>query len=181
MQADEARFLLRFLLPQLQSEQSVTTKILSAVPTDQEDYKPGAKGRSALQLAWHIAVCEIWLLDAIIHRQFGKISPKPTAVKTSQDVARWYEENFARRVPLLEALSADELATPVEFHDLRNDPAVAYLNIAIRHSVHHRGQLLTYLRAMGAKVPAIYVESADEPYPPTDGNITAETPRPPAF
>ena len=180
MQADEAGFLLRFLLPQLQSEQRVTKKILTAVPPDQGSYKPSAKSRSAMELAWHIAVCEIWLLDAIIHRQFGEISPKPPAVKACQDVALWYEENFARRVPLLEALSGDDLATPVEFHDLRNDPAVAYLNIAIRHSVHHRGQLSTYLRAMGARVPAIYVESADEPYPPIVANVAGNAP-PPAF
>jgi uncharacterized damage-inducible protein DinB len=49
----------------------------------------------------------------------------------------------------------------------------------MRHSVHHRGQLSTYLRAMGAKVPAIYVESADEPYPSSDGNVASEPP--PAF
>jgi uncharacterized damage-inducible protein DinB len=31
------------------------------------------------------------------------------------------------------------------------------------HSIHHRGQLATYLRPMGAKVPRIYGGSADEP------------------
>jgi len=30
-------------------------------------------------------------------------------------------------------------------------------------AIHHRGQLSTYLRAMGAKVPSIYGPSADEP------------------
>jgi hypothetical protein len=29
--------------------------------------------------------------------------------------------------------------------------------------VHHRGQISTYLRPMGAKVPQIYGPSADEP------------------
>jgi DinB family len=29
--------------------------------------------------------------------------------------------------------------------------------------VHHRGQITTYLRPMGAKVPQIYGPSADEP------------------
>ena len=31
------------------------------------------------------------------------------------------------------------------------------------HALHHRGQLTTYLRAMGAAVPAVYGDSADEP------------------
>jgi uncharacterized damage-inducible protein DinB len=36
-----------------------------------------------------------------------------------------------------------------------------YLQLAVNHSVHHRGQLSTYLRPMGGKVPAIYGESYD--------------------
>jgi hypothetical protein len=38
-----------------------------------------------------------------------------------------------------------DLTTPVDFIGLRNDPAVSYLNIAIRHSVHHRGLRSYYL------------------------------------
>jgi uncharacterized damage-inducible protein DinB len=100
----------------------------------------------------------------------------PADVKTCHDVARWYEEDIDQRIPLLEGLSGDHLTNPVDFNGLRNDPAVDYLNIAIRHSVHHRGQLSAYLRPMGAKVPAIYVESADEPFPGTGAQH-----QPPAF
>jgi uncharacterized damage-inducible protein DinB len=38
---------------------------------------------------------------------------------------------------------------------------VAYFEFSLRHSIHHRGQLSAYLRAMGGKVPAIYGESYD--------------------
>ncbi|PYT13983.1 MAG: hypothetical protein DMG59_18705 [Acidobacteria bacterium] len=31
------------------------------------------------------------------------------------------------------------------------------------HSIHHRGQLSTYLRPMGSNIPRIYGGSADEP------------------
>jgi uncharacterized damage-inducible protein DinB len=177
MHPDQAKPLSLFLLPQLQSEQAITKKIVSAVPRGQESFKPGPKCRSTLQLAWHICVVEIWFLDAVIQQHFGETSPKPAGVNTCLDVAQWYDENFARRVPNLDALSGEDLAKPVDFIGLRNDPAVAYLNIALRHSVHHRGQLSTYLRAMGAKVPAIYVESGDEPFPSADGSTTT----PPAF
>jgi uncharacterized damage-inducible protein DinB len=43
-------------------------------------------------------------------------------------------------------------------------PNVTYLGFANNHSIHHRGQLAAYLRAMGSKVPAIYGGSADEPF-----------------
>ncbi len=40
-------------------------------------------------------------------------------------------------------------------------PAILYCTLALNHSIHHRGQLSTYLRPMGGKVPAIYGESYD--------------------
>jgi uncharacterized damage-inducible protein DinB len=182
MRPDQAEFLLQFLLPQLRSEQAIMKKIMDAVPPDKSDYKPDARSRSALRLAWHIAAAEMWLLDAVIHRQFGEFASLPADLSACRDVAQWYEENTAQRVRLLETLDGEHLTAPVDFIGLRNDPAVAYLNIAIRHSVHHRGQLSTYLRAMGAKVPAIYVESADEPYPPAPGSPATEASKqPPAF
>jgi uncharacterized damage-inducible protein DinB len=40
-------------------------------------------------------------------------------------------------------------------------PAVLFLQFGLVHTIHHRGQLSTYLRPMGSKVPAIYGESYD--------------------
>ena len=181
VRTDQAELVLRFLLPQLASEQAITTKILSAVPAGQESYRPNEKARSAFGLAWHIAAVEMWFLDAVVHREFRDIAGKPPDVKTCSDVARWYARSAADRAPLLSALSGEALVEPVDFIGLRNDPAVAYLNIAIRHSVHHRGQLSAYLRCMGARVPAVYVESADEPYPPNPESEQATIEVPPAF
>ena len=42
-----------------------------------------------------------------------------------------------------------------------NWPAVRYIGFANNHSMHHRGQLAAYLRAMGSRVPNIYGPSAD--------------------
>jgi len=181
MLPDQARFLFEFLLPQLKSEQAITQKIFSSIPTDAGGYRPGPKSRSAFELARHVALVEIWFLDAVIQRGFGEVAPLSETVRTCQDIAQWYAENFTRRVAILKELSDEDLATPVDFIGLRKDPAVAYLNIAIRHSVHHRGQLSAYLRLLGARVPAIYVESADEPFPATDGSTLATDERPPAF
>jgi hypothetical protein len=41
---------------------------------------------------------------------------------------------------------------------------VFYLGFLNNHSIHHRGELATYLRPMGSKVPAIYGGSFDEPF-----------------
>lgn len=177
LQPNDARFLLDFLLPQLQSEHAVTRRIFSAVPLDFGAYRPSPKSMSAFELVRHIAICELWFLDAIITGQFDEGVAPPGTATTCQDVEGWYSENFSRRVERVEQLSGAELAREIDYIGLRHDPAVAYLNIAIRHTVHHRGQLSTYLRAIGARVPAIYVESADEPYPAEDGSTVV----PPAF
>ena len=132
---------------------------------------------SAFKLASHVAMCELWFLDAVINGRFGDVTRPPGHAMTCTDIACWYAESVSRRIPLLELLSGDDLSKKIDYIGLRNDPAVAYLNIAIRHTVHHRGQFSTYLRCMGARVPAIYVESADEPYPQWDGS----NPVPPAF
>ena len=49
----------------------------------------------------------------------------------------------------------------VWFCGMKN-PAIVYMNFALVHGVHHRGQLSGYLRPMGGTVPSIYGGSADE-------------------
>jgi uncharacterized damage-inducible protein DinB len=182
MTPEQAVFLRGFLLPALRSEQSVTGRIIAAIPPGQEDYRPHPKSWTALRLARHTAGTEMWFLHAVIHRRFVDGQGPKDDVRTGAAMAQWYADAFAQRIPQLEALSGEDLATPVDYIGLRNDPAVAYLNIAIRHAVHHRGQLSTYLRAMGAKVPAIYLASADEPFDADREDIAAgRVPRPPAF
>jgi uncharacterized damage-inducible protein DinB len=149
MAPDRARFLLEILLPQLESEQAITQKLLSSVPPDSGDFRPATKNRSAFELARHIAVVDIWFLDAVVDRRFGELPPLPDTVRTCQDIAQWYAENFMCRLQLLKQLSGEDLATDVDFIGLRKDPAVAYLSTAIRHTVHHRGQLSAYLPSDG--------------------------------
>ena len=59
---------------------------------------------------------------------------------------------------------AEQVATPVEFFGVFNLPAAMYLGFLSNHSIHHRGELTTYLRPMGSKVPSIYGGSYDEPF-----------------
>ena len=49
-----------------------------------------------------------------------------------------------------------DLLRLVDFYGLRTFPAIGLLQLILNHTIHHRGQLSTYLRPMGAKVPSIY-------------------------
>ena len=55
------------------------------------------------------------------------------------------------------------LAQIVDFYGMKL-PNAQYLVVAAVHNAHHRGQLASYLRPMGGKVPSIYGGSADEPF-----------------
>ncbi len=68
---------------------------------------------------------------------------------------------MADKLQKLKALTPEQLTNMVDFRGLFQLPAVMYLEFASNHSIHHRGQLSAYLRAMGSKVPAIYGDSYD--------------------
>lgn len=175
MQLDQAKFLLDVLLPQVMYEHATTQKIIAAIPAGKEEYTPDPVSMDARKLAWHIASSEIWFLDAVINGQFasGDDGAVPENIKTGSDVVAWYKREFADRIAKLPSVPNEKLATPLNFFGVMNEPAVVYLSLLMRHSVHHRGQLSAYLRPMGAKVPAIYGGSADEPFQPPQQSATA--------
>lgn len=164
MQAQEARFLLNFMLPQLKQESATTRKVLAAVPADKGDYRPHPASKSALELAWHLASSDYWFLDGIIQGRFRTEGGEmPGEIRTPADVVSWYEQNVPPLMERLTTLSDDELLRTIPFFGMGEWPAVSYLLFQLVHAVHHRGQLSAYLRPMGGKVPSIYGGSADEP------------------
>ena len=58
-------------------------------------------------------------------------------------------------------MTPEQLSKVLDFRGVFQMPAVGLLQAALNHSIHHRGQLSTYLRPMGGKVPAIDGESYD--------------------
>ena len=71
-----------------------------------------------------------------------------------------YNQRMPTAIERVRALSGDALVRPVDFFGTMV-PAVVVLSVMLRHSIHHRGQLSTYLRPMGGKVPSIYGPTAD--------------------
>jgi uncharacterized damage-inducible protein DinB len=53
------------------------------------------------------------------------------------------------------------LSRLIVFGEKRQIAGYSVLQLMLKHSVHHRGQLSAYLRPMGAAVPSIYGPSAD--------------------
>jgi uncharacterized damage-inducible protein DinB len=163
IQPDQAGFLLHAVyLPALKNEQRITKCVIEAIPLDKGGYRPDGISKSALDLAWHIVATEMRFMDALPAGEFDfSPRPRPDSIKTSADLIPWYTDNFEPRLEKLTKLSNEHLLKIVDFRGLFQLPAVMYLDFVLHHSIHHRGQLSTYLRPMGAKVPAIYGESYD--------------------
>jgi uncharacterized damage-inducible protein DinB len=163
MTTDQAVFLLQNVyMGPLKNESRTTKKILEAVPADKGDYRPEPAARSAIELVRHIAAADNRFVETAINGVFDT-SPAmiPENVKTPAEIAAWYEQRFAKNYEALPNISGKQLIKIVDFRGMMQRPAVTFVMMGLHHTIHHRGQLSSYLRCMGAKVPAIYGESYD--------------------
>jgi len=164
MTTDQATFVLQNLyLGTLKTESRTTKKILEAVPADKAEYRPDPISKSAIELVRHIAAADNRFVESVINGVFDTNPAMiPENVKTPAEVAAWYEERYARNFEALTKLTGEQLVKTVDFRGMVQRPAVTFLMMGLHHTVHHRGQLSSYLRCMGAKVPSIYGESYDD-------------------
>ncbi len=159
---DQAKFILGMALPTLKNEHQTTRRVIEAIPLDKGDYRPDAVSKTALELAWHIAASEQRFFGGIPVGAFDfSPIPRPESAANSAGIAAWFEESFAANLRKLEGLSGEQLARSMDFRGMFQLPAVGFIQLALNHTIHHRGQLSVYLRPMGGKVPSIYGESYD--------------------
>ena len=161
--ADQAHlFVHNLLLEILRNESRTTRAILAAVPPAHLDYRPDPCAKSANELLRHLASADNFFLKSAADAAFVPGSVKiPEDVQSPADVAAWYEAEHAKNLDAVSRLSGDQLIRMVDFRGRFQRPAYTFLQAGLLHAVHHRGQLSTYLRPMGGKVPAIYGESYD--------------------
>src|ERR1700704_6761346 len=164
MTADQAMFLLQNVyLGPLKTESRTTKKILEAVPPNKVEYKPDPASRSAIELTRHIAAADNRFVETVINGVFDTNPAMiPENVKTPAEIAAWYEQRFAKNYEALTKVSGEQLIKIVDFRGMMQRPAVAFVMMGLPHTIHHRGQLSSYLRRMGAKVASIYGESYDD-------------------
>jgi uncharacterized damage-inducible protein DinB len=155
-------FVHNLLLGTLKNESRTTKSVLAAVPSTNLDFRPDPCAKTANELLRHIASADNFLLKSVIDGVFVPGSVKiPENVKTPEEVAEWYANEYAENFRAVSRLSGEQLIKVVDFRGMFQRPAFTFLQAGLLHAVHHRGQLSTYLRPMGGKVPAIYGESYD--------------------
>ncbi len=147
-----------------EKEAAATRKVLTRIP-EGSDYRPDPKSRPAREIAWLIVREEIALGDGLRKGQLEWI--EEPAPKTMKEVLDEYDRQHDRITAEFRGMDDAAWQKKVPFiyggqtvmNETASDNAFGFLF----DIVHHRGQISTYLRAMGSTVPQIYGPSADEP------------------
>ena len=147
-----------------EKEGAATRKVLSRIP-EGSDYRPDPKSRTAREIAWLIVREEIVLAEGLEKGtlEWAEVAPPATA----REVLEAYDRHHDAATGRLRAVDAArwERRVPFMYQGQEVMSETGYDNAwgFLFDIIHHRGQLSTYLRPMGAKVPQIYGPSADEP------------------
>jgi uncharacterized damage-inducible protein DinB len=163
MGSKEAKIVADFLINDFQNEMQATMRVIEAVPNERLDYRPDSKSKTALGLIRHITLEDEWLLNCIAN---GEFTPPPDdsdacGIMNPADAVALYKKRVPAALDRVRALPGDKLTKVLDMFGVMQSPGVDFLAITTKHSVHHRGQLSTYLRPMGGRVPGIYGPSAD--------------------
>ena len=140
-------------------ESKTTRKVLSRIP-EGSDYKPDPQSRTAREIAWQIVCEEKMIIDAL---ETGKVEWAPPPIpSTMKEVVDTYEQQGDEIRERWSSLPAERWNGKLDFFGGER-PASPMAWSFLFDIVHHRGQITTYLRPMGSKVPQIYGPSGDEP------------------
>ena len=156
---------LEFCIARRKAERPAFVRVLKAIPKTRLDYRPDPKARTAVELAWLLAVEEAALLSLV---ETGVVEWKDsTPPENLETIVAAFERTSGEINDRLEKLDEAAWEKKVRlvmggggaWEDTLSQMMWGFLFDAI----HHRGQLSTYLRPMGGKVPSIYGPTADDP------------------
>jgi uncharacterized damage-inducible protein DinB len=156
---------LEFCIERRKAERPAFLRVLKAVPGGNLQYRPDPKARTAADLAWLLAVEESALLSLVKN---GEVEWKESPAPQDMDaIVSAFERDSADLNARLEALDDAGWGRKVRFlmggGAAWEDTLLQMVWGFLFDAIHHRGQLSTYLRPMGGKVPSIYGPSADDP------------------
>jgi uncharacterized damage-inducible protein DinB len=144
-------------------EAPTTRKVLERIP-EGSDYRPDPKSRTAREIAWLIVREEIALVEGLERGEIKWVElPAPASMAQVRATAA-EGGDLVERMKKLPA-SAWSAAVPFTFEGnvIMTETGLESAWTFLLDIIHHRGQISTYLRAMGSTVPQIYGPSADEP------------------
>jgi uncharacterized damage-inducible protein DinB len=142
-------------------ESEATIKVLSNLTDESLDKKNSEIGRTLGRLAWHITatVGEMLGSAGINMETLGDDNDYPKSV---EEILRKYREASDSLIEKLPRIwNDDSLREKVNMYG-EQWTKEAVLTSLVKHQIHHRAQMIPFMRQAGLKVPGIYGPSYEE-------------------
>jgi hypothetical protein len=148
-------------------EFAITMKLLANYPAGKETFKPAEKSREARELVWTFMM-EEQVGQAAFAGPIEVTGPPPAPTVSIAEIVKMYEKSHTEFVAKLKATPESRLNETIKFpvgpKQLGDVRVGDVMWLMLMDHTHHRGQLSVYMRILGAKIPAIYGPSGDEPW-----------------
>jgi len=139
-------------------------RVLNALPHDKFEYAPHEKSQSASRIVWTLVGEADACAELIDKGEFTFSAPPdlpPPHLIESFDRA-W--DNLLHKIEKMDEAAWMKSGKFMLGGQVRMEqPTSNFLWMFFFDAIHHRGQLSTYIRPMGGKVPSIYGPSGDDP------------------
>jgi len=161
-----------FFIRRWEFEHPAFLEVCKALPSDRLDYRPHTASRSAGELVALFVSLELGCVELCesgrgSYNSTLRFHPKAGSATLEEMIAAYQDHHHAlsRKLSQMDDATWNRAAwlTRGEQEIVLRDSIGGLLWIALFDAVHHRGQLSTYIRPMGGKVPSIYGPSADAP------------------
>ena len=156
------------LLNEFKDEMNTTRKFLESISEEVFEFTPHEKSKNLGELVNHMLPISSWI-PAITENSeldWSKATP-PAVLNSKRAILEQFEKNIAIGAKALETTSNEQLLEDwtMRYGDTNmfsGKKETAVRRYVLNHTVHHRAQLGVYLRLNNTKVPASYVNSADD-------------------
>ena len=159
-----------FFVQRWEQEYPAFVRVLKALPANRLNYRSHPRSRSAEELVALLVSAQQSCIQLCQSRKSfysGLRWQEPASFGTHHQMLSVYErdhDTLASQLRSLDDNGWNHQAWLIQGTEeiLLKDTVGGLLWIALFDVVHHRGQLSTYIRPMGGKVPSIYGPSADD-------------------
>ena len=129
-----------WLKQRLETTKDFTIQVIKAMPEGDYDFKPTEDVRSFKAQAYHIVYSIDYFNRVFKGENQPAWAPGDENSKSKAELEKWAAEQF-------DAINATILASA------NNERLTAGIISYLDHNAHHRGQMITYLRAKGVTPP----------------------------
>jgi len=150
-----------FFIETLKEEAPKFRVAIEALPEDKHEHKIHERSREAGNLAAQLAL-QWKAISGIVTTGAPTFNPHEMEKQSKTDMLEKFDQGMAQLEKDMAEISEEEWeGGEADMGEMWKDKKYKMAWGFLFDAIHHRGQLSTYLRAMGAKVPSIYGSSAD--------------------